>query len=130
MFSKNSRAKDGLQYACKPCSNLAGRENYVQNKERYFKHATAQHQRKKDKLRALKEVPCADCGVQYPWYVMDFDHLGDKEFNLSHMIRRRMRWELIEAEIAKCEVVCSNCHRARSYERWTAKPWKNQWGEG
>ncbi len=25
-------------------------------------------------VREAKSVPCADCGVKYPYYVMDFDH--------------------------------------------------------
>lgn len=25
-------------------------------------------------FRQLKEVPCGDCNIKYPYYVMDFDH--------------------------------------------------------
>jgi hypothetical protein len=47
---------------------------------------------------------------------MDFDHLGDKEFTISNM-KNVVSRERLEAEIAKCDVVCSNCHRTRTKER-------------
>ena len=30
--------------------------------------------RTKEYARALKDRPCADCGIKYPYYVMDLDH--------------------------------------------------------
>lgn len=67
-------------------------------------------------IREAKSVPCTDCGNEYPYYVMDFDHLRDKDANMN-----RLRWsrsiENIKKEIAKCEVVCANCHRVRTFER-------------
>lgn len=75
----------------------------------------------KREARALvlkaKDRPCADCGKSYPAYVMDFDHVrGEKRFMLS----RAANWaggglELVEEEIAKCDVVCANCHRVRTH---------------
>jgi hypothetical protein len=66
----------------------------------------------------LKQQPCADCGQQYPPYVMDFDHVrGEKLATLSPMRGGRSAWTKIIARIAKCEVVCANCHRARIYLR-------------
>ena len=53
-----------------------------------------------------------------PW-VMDFDHLGktEKKFNISDVIRRGYSKATILAEIAKCELVCANCHRQRTHDR-------------
>ena len=66
---------------------------------------------------AAKQRPCADCGIEYPYYVMDFDHVsGEKEANLN-----RLRWSRsipnLQKEIDKCDVVCSNCHRIRTFNR-------------
>ncbi len=63
----------------------------------------------------LKSVPCADCGVEYPPYVMDFDHRdpNTKLFRVSS--RTHHSTEKLCAEIAKCDVVCSNCHRIRTH---------------
>jgi hypothetical protein len=29
------------------------------------------------------DKPCFDCGKVYPWYVMDYDHLEGKRFNIG-----------------------------------------------
>lgn len=70
-------------------------------------------------LRELKESnPCLDCGVSYPYYVMQFDHVrGTKLGNVSAAITNDWSRTKIEAEIAKCELVCSNCHAVRTYQR-------------
>jgi hypothetical protein len=75
--------------------------------------------KKRDLMRALKDKPCSDCGVSYPSHVMDFDHVrGEKTFNISRALR--VSKEKLLEEIEKCEVVCANCHRIRTYERRTA----------
>ena len=71
-------------------------------------------------LRGLKSKPCLECGVSYPWYVMQFDHVrGEKSFNLGD----RRKWTSmarVQAEVIKCEVVCANCHAERTYQRLVA----------
>lgn len=63
----------------------------------------------------IKAQPCKDCGVKYPTECMDFDHLENKEFGIGdHSVKDI---EKILAEIAKCEVVCANCHRIRTKKR-------------
>lgn len=64
-----------------------------------------------------KDVPCLDCKVKYPNFVMDLDHTrGNKNFALSSMGRNRSLKSVIE-EIAKCDPVCANCHRIRTNQR-------------
>lgn len=62
--------------------------------------------------------PCADCGVSYPHYVMQFDHLGEepKLGNIGTMSRNSTE-EKILVEVAKCELVCANCHAERTHQR-------------
>ena len=55
--------------------------------------------------------PCVACGEADP-VVLEFDHLGDKSFNIGRSPADR-NWASILAEIEKCEVVCANCHRRR-----------------
>lgn len=52
---------------------------------------------------------------------MDFDHLGDKFKNVSAMIQEGFGIKKILAEAAKCEVVCANCHRLRTWSRLSAE---------
>jgi lysyl-tRNA synthetase class I len=73
-------------------------------------------------IRDLKEKsPCMDCKEYYPYYVMDFDHVrGKKHKNVMELIPTLSK-KKIDEEIAKCEVVCSNCHRIRTHIRKTQK---------
>jgi hypothetical protein len=82
-------------------------------------------------ISAAKAHPCADCGVQYPPYVMQLDHRGDKLFTVSSLLssgqmkgaqRRDITMEMLLAEIAKCDVVCANCHAARTYFQNLGQP--------
>lgn len=70
-----------------------------------------------DWIWSFKRRPCDDCGVQHPPYVMQFDHRDGetKKFNLS-AAGRRSKAQILE-EIAKCDVVCANCHAVRTFER-------------
>lgn len=75
------------------------------------------YQRKREWARNLKNKPCMDCGVSYPPWVMDWDHRPgtEKLFNPSHI--NTYGRDQIAAEIAKCDLVCANCHRQRTHER-------------
>lgn len=71
----------------------------------------------KDLVAEAKNRPCADCGVSYPTCVMEFDHRPGEPF-LFHIAG--MYWKSagqLRAEIAKCDVVCANCHRIRTHTR-------------
>jgi hypothetical protein len=118
-FSKHTRSPDGLQSICKICNNKIGMDNYYQNKDRYKKLATLRQKDLQAKVAKLKTKPCTDCQKTFDPVCMDFDHLPqfEKKWNICYMLRRHMRWKLIEAEIAKCELVCANCHRLRSKTR-------------
>lgn len=71
-------------------------------------------------LNDLKTAPCADCGVAYPPWVMQFDHhpdRGEKGFAIGAQ-RTNVGLARLLAEIAKCDVVCANCHALRTHARW------------
>lgn len=56
-----------------------------------------------------------DCGKSYPSYVMDFDHREQdkKKFEISTFGTKCA--ERVLSEIQKCDLVCANCHRVRTY---------------
>jgi hypothetical protein len=98
--------------------NLVYQRAYYARNPEYYKQKAAERQRRLTAIiRTEKSRPCTDCSVEYPWYVMDFDHCGEKEFNLSGAARMGWSEQRIRAEIAKCEIVCANCHRIRSHRR-------------
>lgn len=85
--------------------------------ERKLQYQRNRRQENSDRMRELKEsTPCADCGRTYPAVCMDFDHVsGTKKLKVSGLLNHS--WDVILAEIAKCEIVCSNCHRIRTHTR-------------
>lgn len=62
-----------------------------------------------------KAAVCADCGEKYPPCVFHFDHVpgrGPKLFNVGN---GDYAIETVKAEIAKCDIVCANCHAIRTW---------------
>lgn len=108
--SYNKREHSGYCNLCLRCARSRYRES-MERSDRRGRHAL------RDFVREAKSKPCADCGGSYPFYVMQFDHLPgvDKEFNISRYATKTR--EQVEHEISKCEVVCANCHAARTFER-------------
>jgi hypothetical protein len=70
----------------------------------------------REMLHNLKSQPCIDCNVQYPPYVMDYDHRdpSTKLTNVAALVRYGS-YSRILAEIDKCDLVCANCHRIRTH---------------
>lgn len=76
----------------------------------------ARREERRALLRKLKAVPCADCGGRFPSFVMEFDHVrGIKVQEVGQMYMYRL--DRLLAEVEKCDVVCSNCHQVRTYQR-------------
>ena len=102
---------------CKPCHNIYTRKHYRDNKRAYAVKARRNEKKRMDLIRKIKDVPCSDCGREYHYCQMDFDHIkGDKEFNIaSH--GKAVSLEKLRNEIDKCELVCANCHRMRTLKR-------------
>ena len=69
-------------------------------------------------LERLKRRPCADCGGVFPGCAMDFDHRdpAQKRYTVSRMVGRAGTARIM-AEVAKCDIVCANCHRDRTHRR-------------
>jgi hypothetical protein len=96
----------------------------VKNRAWLLKREKALRDRTYWKVRALvdakKDVPCLDCGGQFPPECMDFDHVkGSKRFTIGASMQRGRT--AVEKEMKKCEVVCANCHRIRSRSRRARK---------
>lgn len=106
----------------------ADRERYRRNIAIYRATGAKKSKRvrtaKRDFVNNYKNsTPCSDCGIIYPYYVMDFDHIiGEKKFELCRG-KWIMSWRSIAEEISKCDLVCANCHRKRTWDRslWIEK---------
>ena len=67
-------------------------------------------------MRKCKEVPCMHCGGTFPHYCMDFHHIDEstkhKTIGRKSFYRMsRHSYQVIDAEIEKCLILCACCHR-------------------
>ena len=66
-------------------------------------------------IEFFRTRPCVDCG-ETDALVLEFDHLGHKNFGIAQGLPNR-KWQALLDEIAACDVVCANCHRRRTAVR-------------
>lgn len=92
------------------------RQYFLNNKELYYKRNQESVQRIYDWINKIKSGPCTDCHQKFPSVCMDFDHLDRKtKINNVATLVRMNNFKKVKEEISKCELVCSNCHRIRTY---------------
>ena len=114
-FPYRSLAKGTRQWICLWCQRTYARAWYQRNLDRQRKTA----RRTAVRLRAtassfvgqfLAAHPCTACG-ETDGAVLDFDHQRDKIADISALVRQGANTYAISLEIAKCRVLCANCHR-------------------
>lgn len=116
-FNKKSSSFDSLQNVCKICCAERSRKHYVNNTETVKQRTKARkdkikHLAQKIVLDALKSG-CIDCG-ELDIVVLDFDHQGNKKYNIANMLHDAASLDKLKQEIDKCEVRCANCHRRKT----------------
>lgn len=107
---------------CKACQARYFRSYYTSNIEDERTRARRVNADNRKRLRVLvtqlKRRPCSDCLQTYNPWQMDFDHLPGhlKKDAISRLVSTGS-FNAIKAELLKCELVCANCHRERTYRR-------------
>ena len=119
-FAWRRKARGQRDNYCARCRAAYKQEHYAQHRERYVTQALARKRavaakRMVQLLEFLETHPCVDCGERDP-LVLEFDHQRDKHFGIAQGLRDRS-WPSVVDEIAKCDVVCANCHRRRTARR-------------
>ena len=96
---------DGDRYSRSP----ALREQVKVNRER------ARFRNRSYVWEHLNNNPCISCGESNP-IVLEFDHIdpSNKKANISAYMNRGVTLELLKQEIEKCQMLCANCHRAKT----------------
>jgi hypothetical protein len=119
-FNWRREAKGQRDSMCRACRAAYKQAHDAANRQRYIDNAVRRRKRiGEERMRMildhLRTHPCVDCGLS-DIEVLEFDHLGDKEFSIARGFRDRSLSALLD-EMAKCEVVCANCHRRRTARR-------------
>lgn len=115
-FGPNVKAYFGRQPHCRSCDS----EREARRRTRPEVHSAnmrTKEERRRSDVRWVRDYlsahPCVDCGENDP-VVLEFDHVrGTKDASIAKVLGSWSR-ERLEAEIAKCEVRCANCHRKRT----------------
>ena len=118
-FAFKNKSKGTFISYCKECNREYQRNHYASHKSDY-------HRKRKDWrfqfrkmirgkiLEYLDSHPCVDCG-ETDSMVLEFDHVrGKKRSNVATLIGSDVSWNVIVAEIEKCDVRCANCHKRKS----------------
>lgn len=112
------RSDNGYPHShCKACVNQATGEYAKRSRGegklvRYYREKY-----KRQRIRIIDKFGnvCSVCGCSFPPPVYDFHHLDptEKEFNIGSLTG--CSDEIIDKELEKCILVCSNCHRLIHY---------------
>lgn len=123
-FYRSSKTKDGRNYWCKSCQRAYYQKRVKENPDYFLRFQRVSRAEKRKRATDAKvESGCADCGERH-LACLEFHHLdpSKKELEVMKFVDQNAAWETIEAEMAKCIVLCCNCHRIRHYnEREAAK---------
>jgi hypothetical protein len=100
---------------CRECHRGFRSRWYENHKEDALVRVKERKHNKRDAAREdvyeyLSTHPCTSCGESDP-RVLEFHHVGDKERTVSFLVLGGYTIKKIQAEIARCTVLCSNCHR-------------------
>lgn len=112
-----NRHPKGRQHWCRDCF----RAYFAQRGRKHVEQSERAKARRLIAARAwvrnyLSAHPCLDCGVS-DRDVLEFDHVAGKQANISALAYDGASARRLSAEVARCEVVCVNCHRRRTASR-------------
>lgn len=117
-FNWRFRDKGIRQSACALCQSNATKKHYKNNPAPYKKRAKEYRAKVQARfIEWLSDKSCIDC-EETDLVVLDCDHIADKKFNISEMVKDSKPWEEILQELAKCEIRCSNCHRKKTAKQF------------
>lgn len=136
-FTKHRKMKDGYDTICLVCNRAHASKWNEQNRERYllkckraYRRNRAEelrkaHERYEEVANYLKTLKDGKCCTKCRWneepHVLHFHHRNpaEKSFGLSASLNLRvaivLNEELIHKEIAKCDLLCPNCHSVLHY---------------
>lgn len=94
----SNKDKRELQSYCKKCWNNMCSQRWIQRK-----------------INAIESMgsKCADCNESYPYQAMSFHHSDPSKKDFSWNQLKKRSQTAINKELAKCALLCLNCHAIR-----------------
>ena len=114
-FGWKNRLLGKRHAVCKACTAVRSSNWYYENQDRQKENVRRNNQNYREQARQyvfqyLLVHPCSSCGEPDP-RVLEFHHEGNKESEVSRLMGRGASLDALKAEMAKCTVLCANCHR-------------------
>tara|TARA_B110000285_G_scaffold231656_1_gene300861 strand:+ start:1031 stop:1522 length:492 start_codon:yes stop_codon:yes gene_type:complete len=92
------------------------RKQQVANRRRKLKQRFAEYK---------QSLECHNCGLSGKdnQWALEHHHLdpNDKVTTIAHLVTSGYAWDTIMEEVAKCIVICANCHRMEHWEEYKQK---------
>ena len=109
------------QTPCEACKRAAAKYARDRYKPKRPKNASRVNVKAYVRREKVRRGSCIDCGLVCTpnnTFVFDFDHRDPtiKSFTISQKVNDVAQADL-DAEMAKCDLVCSNCHRYRTHKQ-------------
>lgn len=115
---KLSNNRMSTRCECKTCAYELKTVYREKNKDYLAKRRLKRGQEAAEWFESYKDnKQCADCGETFRYWMLDYDHREDKLYKPGHLKKTLKSRETIMKELAKCDLVCSNCHRIRTWKR-------------
>jgi hypothetical protein len=101
-----------------PYKDLKRQQEYNKDHKQYYRNKKLASQQTIKCLIASLKISCIKCNENYP-AALDFHHRDktEKEICVSDIVNFGWGEERIKKEIAKCDVLCANCHRKEHSSR-------------
>ena len=126
-FQIFSRNRDGLQPYCRDCKRTFDRELYQKNPRRNYERNKANTHRNRLWLyEFLKNKRCEweGCAIDDPdMLVLDHLNPSEKRLEVSRMVGCSYSLKAVQAEVAKCRVLCANHHQKHTIQQFGYKKW-------
>lgn len=108
--------KNCFSTRCKQCDAKYKKASYQKHREKRIAQSANRKKLFLLEFRKFKEKPCIDCSIQYHPAAMHWHHKPGlpKVNNVGTLVNQGKR-EAALAEIAKCELLCANCHAVRTW---------------
>jgi predicted Zn-ribbon and HTH transcriptional regulator len=119
-FSFRWKEKKIRHRLCRECQRTLNQKHYAKNSEAIKEAVNSRKFEAKRLVFNMKHrKQCKDCGGTFNSWQMDFDHRdpSSKVESVSTLVKMGTI-ETILTEIAKCDLVCANCHRDRTFKKF------------
>jgi len=117
-FHTRGKNRKGVQSICKDCKKIKDKERRQKSEVKIRQKDNVKNIKKNIRTyiyNYLSERSCIKCG-ETEIACLQFDHRdpSKKLFNIANSGNRCYSQEKINAEIAKCDILCANCHAKKT----------------